>query len=686
MRIIFSSALILSCILLTSCRTTQDGDITKLETFDSEKEALAAIKRDEQRELEAAVRRRLDEIQGLINKKHYEEALSKLEPLKRFDFCKMEVTSMERTVEILRRGNADTINGEYTRTQMMKEADKELALPSTYGTTVLIDSNLSPIELPKGSQEDLINKKISLSLESADVAQLVEELNANGLNVIADDALQSDKSLTVKFKDVPIKELFAYIARNMGIAFYVGENMVWVTEGETGGGPKLETRIIRLPQGFVPEVPQGGGGAPGARGGGGNVAAMQDTELEDVMTSFLSDSPEGASFRIFRDRNILVIRDTRENLRFVEELIKEFDKPPLQVAIEARFITINEDDLRDVGVEMNQQLTSSGASLAVPPFSNRFGPEAVKAISSLSKFGEVDTESGEGNIILSGVLGNRIFETVIRMIETKSSAVSLSVPRVTVMNNRTARIRKGDKLYYFEEYDTASIDMGEQGTRTTLVPTGSPTELPIGLTLDVRVNIGNDMKTIMLGLKPEIVKFIKWESYNYVNSDDDDDDDDDDTMAQIKLPRTNEQMIATSVNVESGETVVLGGLLEQTKSNEVRKIPLLGDLPLVGFLFRRTIKTYEPKNLLIFVTARIINNRGEFVKVREDGLVEGETGAARAARALKASSLPVPAPVPAVTPAAAPVAAPAPAAKPAAPAAKPAAPAAKPAAAPAAKK
>ena len=117
-----------------------------------------------------------------------------------------------------------------------------------------------------------------------------------------------------------------------------------------------------------------------------------------------------------------MIRDTRENLRFVEELIKEFDKPPLQVAIEARFITINEDDLRDVGVEMNQQLTSSGTSLAVPPFTNRFGPEAVKAISSLSKFGEVDTESGEGNIILSGVLGNRIFETVIRMIETKSSA------------------------------------------------------------------------------------------------------------------------------------------------------------------------------------------------------------------------------------------------------------------------
>ena len=658
MRRVFSIALILGCVMLTSCRTTQEADLEKFETYETEEEALAAIRRDEQRELEAAVRRRLDEIRGMVDKKEYEAALAKLEPLKRFDFCRPEIESLERTIEIHRRGNADSINEDYTRTNMMKEADKELALPSTYGTTVLIDSNLNPIELPKGSQEDLINKKISMSLENADVAQLVEELNANGLNVIADDALQADKTLTAKFKDVPIKELFAYIARNMGIAFYVGENMVWVTEGESGGGPKLETRIIRLPQGFVPEVPQGGGGAPGARGGGGNVAAVQDTDLEDVLTSFLSESPEGAIFRIFRDRNILVIRDTRENLRFAEELIREFDKPPLQVAIEARFITINEDDLRDVGVEMNQQLTSSGTSLAVPPFANRFGPEAVKAISSLSKFGEVDTESGEGNIILSGVIGNRIFETVIRMIETKSSAVSLSVPRVTVMNNRTARIRKGDKLYYFEEYDTASIDMGDQGTRTTLVPTGSPTELPIGLTLDVRVNIGSDMKTVMLGLKPEIVKFIKWESYNYVNSDDDDDDDDDDTMAQIKLPRTNEQMIATSVNVESGETVVLGGLLEQTKSKEVRKIPLLGDLPLIGFLFRRTINSYEPKNLLIFVTARIINNRGEYIKVRDNDDLADADAVRPAAR--PATTLPA-----AVRPAVAPAAAPAPAATPA---------------------
>ena len=72
------------------------------------------------------------------------------------------------------------------------------------------------------------------------------------------------------------------------------------------------------------------------------------------------------------------------------------------------------------------------------------------------------------------------------------------------MNNRQARIRKGDKLYYFEDYDVESIDRGdEHGTDQILVPSGSPTELPIGLTFDVNVNVGNDGRTIMLGLKPE---------------------------------------------------------------------------------------------------------------------------------------------------------------------------------------
>ena len=87
----------------------------------------------------------------------------------------------------------------------------------------------------------------------------------------------------------------------------------------------------------------------------------------------------------------------------------------------------------------------------------------------------------------------------------------------------------------------------------------------------------------------------------------------------MKLPRTHEQSVTTTVGVQSGETVVLGGMIEQSKKHTVKKIPLLGDLPFIGWLFRRTTTENEPVNLLIFVTATVINDRGEYVRTRAEG-------------------------------------------------------------------
>ena len=81
------------------------------------------------------------------------------------------------------------------------------------------------------------------------------------------------------------------------------------------------------------------------------------------------------------------------------------------------------------------------------------------------------------------------------------------------------------------------------------------------------------------------------------------------------LPRTQEQTIATSVSINSGETVILGGMVENRETSTIRKIPLLGDIPFIGRFFTHTETTHEPTNLLIFVTATIINENGEYVLV-----------------------------------------------------------------------
>jgi type IV pilus assembly protein PilQ len=602
----------------------------------------AIAKANEQREFRAVIRRRLDVAHRQLDRGELDAAEASIQPLLKLDLFKDEVSYLQASIELARSQKPLEAQQKVGQGAMLQEVQQAGILPASYGSTVVIDSNLKPIELPPGPMEELVNRKVTINLTDAGVAELVQALNAEGLNVIADDALQEEKTLTISVNEVPLKELFGYIARNMGIAFNLGENLIWVTRSlEVSEGPQLETRIIRLPQGALPVVPQGGPSAPGATmGSSGNIPGEEDNDLEEALTALLASSPVGASFRIFRTRNILVVRDSRENLRLVEELVREFDKPPYQVAIEARFISISQNDLRDLGVEIAQK--------NFVPNLDPLAPEGVRVTNMLTELGALGpgAETGVGLMNVSGVIANRTFDVLVSAIENKASSVTLSAPRVTVMNNRTARFRMGDNIYYFEEYDVVTFGGSLDRENRALAPTGTPVELPLGITFDVRVNIGNDGRTVLLGLKPEIVEFVKWEDYTTfsdggegaaggggresagfsllktiaeklgIDTEDlNEEETKDSGITQVKLPRTNEKMIATTVGVSSGQTVVLGGMMERLKTKKVSKVPVLGDIPLLGVLFRHTSFVDVPSNLLIFVTANVINDRGEYVEV-----------------------------------------------------------------------
>jgi type IV pilus assembly protein PilQ len=442
----------------------------------------------------------------------------------------------------------------------------------------------------------------------------------DGLNIIADDAIEAKKSLTINVKNVPLKEVLSYIARNMGVAFYLGENIVWVTESpeEPGSGPKLETRIFQLRQGFIPTLkPQGGGDQGGGEGG---QASEDDTDLEDALDAFLADSPEGSSYRVFKTRNILVVRDTRENLRTVEELVKTFDKPPYQVRIEARFITIGQADLYDVGSELS--LTPDTAPVAGDAETQLQVTDLLTSLGAL----QMDNKDGVGYADLGGVLGNRAYSLVISALDRRASTKNLSAPRVTVLNNHSARIRRGKTTLYYSELDTvastATSTTGDSNSSIQTAFTGTPDELETGVTLDVKVNVGNDGQTVLLGLKPEIIELSQWRSFNVIaggdsNSNNNTTDSTTNAQGNIELPETSESTLQTAVAIHSGQTVALGGLVTSTVQKTVSKVPILGDIPLLGFFFRHTSETNEPQHLLIFVTARVIDQDGNFVRVAE---------------------------------------------------------------------
>ncbi len=577
--------------------------------------------------------RRLSKAETLAGRGELAEAREMLAPLEGGGPLADRVEKLHRQIEQRTLLKDFELAAERSHARALNEVRQRLILPDNYGRTVTISRNLGPVEMPQGPMEDLVNRKVSMTLTDAGVKDMVMALSkVEGLNIIADEALEAEKKLTISIKDVPLKELLSYIARNMGIAFYVGENTIWVTKSDdSGGGPKLETRIYQIRHGFIPALQKSkGGGRSGGGGGGGDKGPSnpEDNELEDAIEGLLNaNPPDGAMYQIFKSRNLLLVRNTRENLRVLEELLQAFDRPPLQVLIEARFLTIGEGDLAEIGLDI-PEFSLDGRDL---------GDKAmIMTMDGVTKFKDFKNAANGANITLSGILGNHTYRAVLHALKEKSSTRTLSAPRITVVNNRTARIRKGDTMYYFEEYDLQSIQTtvqnGTAGTVTQLVPSGSPTELELGITFTVKPSVGNDGKTIQLALEPDITQFIEWLNFQTsgdsggTNNTNTTNTSSSNTTEQpgglVSLPKINESKLQTTVVVNSGDTVVLGGTLESKHSKTVRKVPILGDIPYLGVLFRHTEEQTEPQHLLIFVTATVIGTSGDLMDYRTPGAGE----------------------------------------------------------------
>ena len=117
----------------------------------------------------------------------------------------------------------------------------------------------------------------------------------------------------------------------------------------------------------------------------------------------------------------------------------------------------------------------------------------------------------------------------------------------------------------------------------------------VGILLNVTPSVGNDLKTMTLVLAPEVSSFSQFR----------------DLGGDVTVPEFTSSQLTTSVVVEDGQTVVLGGLMKDSTSDSTVKVPFLGDLPVVGGLFRQKETSSTLKNLLIFITAKILAPRGD---------------------------------------------------------------------------
>ena len=604
--------------LLTSCAMFRRRKMLDTELSKRNEDRMEQIQEEANaRVLKEQILARFDDIRALITAKKFSEAEDMLSQMRSLTEYEQQMNDLQELIDLARNLSLGKTDIAIDQKTILNESQNGLQLPKNYNKTKIVpafEASDPPLFL-----EELLEKSISLKVKDMSLADFalqlrdIEGINiADPVNVIFNDEILKGKSFTASFKDVPLREIFDYISYTLAVDFNIKGNIIWITKSaKAATGPRLMNKVIPLRQGIIPTVPEGIGVASAKAAF--ETTKEEDKDLETALKAFYQKSTTGGSYSLFPQRNVLLVTDTLANIREVEKLVRTFCMPPCQVLIEAKFLSVSESDLHDVGVELTHFNGGKSGENIQASSSHRENANVSDFFTKLGALGATNPE-GVGSLTVSGIIGNRSFDMLISALEKKSSTVTLSSPRITALNNRTARIRKGDKLLYFEEYQLQTIDNGDQGKDTMLVPTGKPTSLPLGITFDVKPSVGADGKTILLGLKPEIITFQAWEDYsssknvteNKVTTT---------RGTEVKLPRTHEQTIATSVSINSGETVILGGMVENRETTTVKKVPLLGDIPLLGMLFTHTETTHEPTNLLIFVTATIINENGEYVIV-----------------------------------------------------------------------
>lgn len=480
-------------------------------------------------------------------------------------------------------------------------------IPPNYGRTNRVEGMLFDLESQQGAMMKLLQKPISLHLDNTTLNDIIFTIGqTEGINFVADRSLPAfQQKLSIHMERVKLWELLRYIARNLDVQFQVGDELVWIVDGKDPKKALEETRVYRLRKGFILPARFGPDEVVQTRVVQNNVQTITEAQklnafvndlapqtiaLERAITNFFT----GSKYMIDYERNLVVARGTPEQLEVLETIIKEFDRGLQQVLIEARFVTVSAAAFQRLGVAWETGRTA-------------FGTE--QDTSTATALGILNPAFGISETF-TNILNRRTLSATLSLLDQSGESQTLSAPRLTVINNLPATINDGRTQYYYEEYQVKQQIL-ERRSSSAIVPAGKPTKIQSGASLDVLASVGGDGRTIFLALRPRVNSEVKLAPFATIT--DKDDAGNVVSTFDIKLPEYRTQELATRVAVRSGETVVMGGVLERLQTTYVESIPILGNLPVIGAAFRRRTEVDRPRYLLIFVTATLLSEDGQYL-------------------------------------------------------------------------
>lgn len=368
---------------------------------------------------------------------------------------------------------------------------------------------------------------------------------------------------------------------------------------------------------------------------GGDVLTLLERLVPQVYEPY---SEELLSDMIYNPaNNMLIVKNTASNLEQFEKQLKQIDVTPKQVSIEAKFLTIRLEDLKKIGFKWDASLSDlnsrkrsistlednayyyydingDGKDEAIPFYTRPDGkPVISNTITDSTIAGLVNPVASApstfnivGNI-LNNADGDKLSLTFDYLDGLEESEL-LSAPRVTTMNRKPAIIADFATEYFVSSVDTQVYAFAGSGiggnAMTSFVQNIVPSAYNFGIALSVTPQI-RDNNQVRLWLNPEVRTKTGTKTFEQKQVIADQ------TISnEINLPTTSWQAVWTNVIVHDGDTLVLGGLVQDKTSKSTHKMPYLADIPVIGFFFKGSKRETNQSSLLIFVTPDIVDSTG----------------------------------------------------------------------------
>ncbi len=396
----------------------------------------------------------------------------------------------------------------------------------------------------------------------------------------------NETTLNFVLSNKTLQEALYYLCRAANLRMRV-EKYAVVVASHNIPLDDLETRIFPLEQAALASI-----------GGGSDPELLKKYFMERGIRF-----PEGAKVVFDPKISRLIATNTLENLREIENrVLNELNHIDPMVQIQAKFVEIEQNDLKELGFSYSISRTLDAGESPYGKLEFSQNDNIMRSVPNVGGSDQLFTYARSFN--------GYDFSMTVKALDQADNKSILASPRITTMNMREATINMVREVYLPEDYSDPKEEThnasNDASTSYSVFVAGSPdfAEYMLGISMPVFPNVDIEQRTITLRMRPTIKDLVNWTVYTYKASADD-------TLETVmKRPVLSERKIDTNVTIYDGETIVLGGIIKDSFDTIDDKVPILGDIPIVGRFFQSKYTKSAKVNLLIFLHCRLVKPDG----------------------------------------------------------------------------